>query len=108
METTYHVVWVVGDNIPGYLPDTDPHPATDPEHAKQCLIETLERDNQALEPEETEKIADIGSVIGGLKQQTTGEFSITVNDRAYWVSKDAMSAEDLRACDCDPEEYEKV
>ena len=79
-------IWIVGDNMPGYMPDSEPFEADNWQHAKECLLETLQRDLENTE-EQSEGDADLKDCIEALESLPADqEFGYTANSRYYWIS----------------------
>jgi len=78
--------WAAGYNQPGYMPDNEAGILDSFDNAKDSIIETIDGFIEGEENEE--KIAQFEEAKDWIDQQT-GEFSFTVNNWAFWVSKEA-------------------
>jgi len=97
--------WIVGSNMPGYMPDDSPFLADSYEHAIQCMIGDLENDrddiewsddetededngNETLEAEYNDMIDSLEKHLELIKsgKESPEEQGITIGDRHYFVS----------------------
>jgi hypothetical protein len=77
-------LYSAGTNTPGYMPDSDPAVFVDFDDAKQYIIDEIKRDEDDAEDESlAEELASAAEDVNLEKK----DFSITVGNRAYWVSK---------------------
>lgn len=76
--------YVVGHNMPGYLPESDPWITSDWESARDSLLEDMDRHADSLadfEDDVTERAMD------DLRKAPAGtEWGWTVGNTAYWLS----------------------
>lgn len=82
--------WIVGFNMPGYMPDSDPHECDTFEEAKECMIEDLEHSAESAD-ETTEEgaaeIAQIEDVIPRIRViAMPEEIGITIGKWHYFIS----------------------
>ena len=82
---------LVGSNMPGYMPDSEPSAFTSWRDAYAALLADLERDEQDLPDDSDEArdaIADALETLSRAKQLKRGaEFGETVNGRHYWLTR---------------------
>lgn len=96
--------WVVGSNMPGYMPDETPHVADNYEHAIGCMIGDLENDRDDLwqDKEGDEEATEDGVTEGDYDQviyaleshlervkrgdEKPQEQGVTIGDRHYFVA----------------------
>jgi len=83
--------YLVGSNMPGYMPDSEPSAFTSWRAAYVSLLADLERDEQDL-PDDSEEardaIADIGeTLLRARKLKYGADFGETVNGRHYWLTR---------------------
>ena len=77
--------WIVGTNMPGYMPDNEPFEADDWAHGKQCLVAEIERD---LDDAESDDEADLQQLLEWAQELQEGhEFGATANNRHYWLTR---------------------
>jgi hypothetical protein len=90
--------WIVGTNMPGYLPDSEPNEYDSHADAKAALIDEIECDidgeQDALgSDDETDAaisdiVIDLQQVLDWAKALPEGhEFGSTANNRHYWLTK---------------------
>jgi hypothetical protein len=88
--------WVVGSNMPGYMPDEPPHECDSFEDALQGLIGELERDLTDLEDDDSTKMsldADtrvylLNEAIIALRgRKEPQEQGFTIGNRHYFLSR---------------------
>lgn len=77
-------IYVIGSNIPGYLPDSDPYETSSFEEAKSDLIASLlcEAD-YAINDEDAESYTDAAADV----RSWTGPDTVYVCGRAYWIAR---------------------
>lgn len=90
--------WVVGHNMVGYLPESDPWVTSDHEAAKQSLVDDLERFADQAEDggdhTEAEALTEAAEELSALPADT--EWGTVVGYTSFW----------LNATDEEPEEEE--
>lgn len=89
--------WVVGYNMPGYLPENDPWVTDDWESARDALVDELERDAEfAVEPGgEGIDVTLYNDAIAELKALESGqEWATTIGNLAYWLNATDQEPED--------------
>lgn len=91
------VKFVSGFNMPGYLPDSDPHDFEDFDEAKAHIVELLEDDIESevmtaehftfegLQSESRVNLESLNHAVELVQAWTPGEQCITVHGFAYWV-----------------------
>ncbi len=81
--------YVVGHNMPGYLPESDPWITDDWGTARAALKEDMERhaDSLADFEEDGDELTDLERAIDDLGTAPAGtEWGWTVGNTAYWLS----------------------
>lgn len=86
--------YVVGHNMPGYLPESDPWITTDWETARDALLEDMERHADSLTDlpdvrsgDDLDELDDLERAIDDLHKAPVGtEWGWTVGNTAYWLS----------------------
>ena len=80
--------WIVGTNMPGYMPDTEPHECRTHEHAKHCIIETVLVDADEAESDAVAK--QLQHAANDMKSERS-DFTYIVRgdmgEKAYWVRR---------------------
>lgn len=88
--------WVVGYNMPGYMPDNEPSECDTFEEARDCLIGDLERaaDEADTDTEEgAAEVARIDELIPRLRKiMMPEEIGITVGRWHYFIAVAAVAA----------------
>ena len=76
--------WAVGSNIPGYLPEGDISVTSDPNEAKDILIETLKfGEDYAATETEAEEFCHAAEDVNLMSVPLT----VYVNGVAYWIQE---------------------
>ncbi len=81
--------YVVGHNMPGYLPESDPWISSDWEEARNALLEDMDRhaDSLADFEDDASELFELESAITDLGTAAAGtEWGWTVGNTAYWLS----------------------
>jgi hypothetical protein len=85
--------YVVGHNMPGYLPESDPWITADWETARNALLEDMDRHADLLAEYndniggELDELADLEAMIVSLKEALAGsEWGVIVGNTSYWLS----------------------
>ena len=89
-------LYVVGWNMPGYLPESEPYAYQTWDEAKQALIDELERQADMTEPddEEGQRLADESAgEAEDLNLSNGPEWSTVIGNMAFWIN--ATPAHDL-------------
>ena len=82
---TNSTVYVVGDNLPGYLPERDVQVCRTWADAKQALIDNLLNDQDYCDEDEAEEMAAAAEDVN----LWNGPDTILVARMAYWVTERA-------------------
>jgi hypothetical protein len=85
--------YVVGSNMAGYMPDSDPFVADSYQHAIDCLIGDIEREIEFIDSRGDDDAGDEISVAEGTinkleelkKSGKTPELSFFINHRCFWL-----------------------
>jgi hypothetical protein len=87
--------YVVGHNMPGYLPESDPWISSDWEEARNALLEDMDRHADSLAElfddyetvQEHEELSELVRAMADLQTAAAGtEWGWTVGNTAYWLS----------------------
>ena len=89
--------YVVGHNMPGYLPESDPWITSDWETARNALLEDMDRHADSLADvfdengdyagEDKVELAELESAIDDLRQSPAGRpWAMIVGNTSYWLS----------------------
>lgn len=86
--------YIVGSNMPGYMPDSDNFEADDFQHAIRCLIGDIEREIEMIDADGDEDAGDEISHAEGCinkleeiaKKGEEREITLYVNHRAFWIA----------------------
>jgi hypothetical protein len=88
------MTWVVGYNMPGYMPDSEPHEHEDYEEAKAQLIDELAfarddaEEDTANDPAKKAECEDLTKAIGLLMAPNVkGEQGFTIGKWHYFLSE---------------------
>jgi hypothetical protein len=89
------MTWIVGTNMPGYLPDSAPSQHKTFEGAKACLIEEVEHDIDYHHADYEDGDLEAADIIDALEEVKTyleglkapQEVSCTAFNRAYWITQ---------------------
>lgn len=86
---TVQVNWIVGTNMPGYLPDSEPNAFERFEDACEALMDEFDTDLEANDNYlESAALNEAMTILRKLKHSgMQREFSLTVSNRAYWIAK---------------------
>lgn len=109
---TTHKVYFVGSNMPGYMPDEPPHPMPTMESAREAICDEIERDIESMyadplaAPDGTPVTEQFDELRAAIKSEECD--AGYAGSRFYFIEPSTMTAEELRDCDCDPEEYERI
>lgn len=85
--------WIVGTNMPGYMPDSEPSIADNFRQAADSLAEEMLNDASALydddgsEPQNLEALNELTNEAARLQTSHRGEYGRTINGRHYWLTK---------------------
>lgn len=80
-------LYSAGTNMPGYMPDSDPAMFLDFDDAKQYIIDQIKKDEDQAAEELNEALAEELCHTAEDVNLQSAEFSVTIGNRAYWVSK---------------------
>jgi hypothetical protein len=75
--------YVIGNNMPGYLPDSEPFAVDTFEDAKQALIDEL---LWAAEYAEEEEATDLTHAAEDINLWSRPD-SVTIGNTAYWIAE---------------------
>ena len=78
--------WVVGANMPGYMPDGDVSHFPNWADARDCFIADVERAIEDSDNPQCYKI-ERGTIERLRKQHVTGEAQTKIGDYIYWLMK---------------------
>jgi CheY-specific phosphatase CheX len=106
-------VWNVGSNMPGYMPDSEPYPCASLDEARECLVEEIERDiddllDASVAGDDVGIVERLAELVKYCRESGAEEIGVTVGNRHYFITSDAMTGEELESCDCDPCDYSPV
>lgn len=87
-------VWIVGSNLPGYLPDSEPFVCDSAVSAMSSLAEMLERHRDEEEGEQHDE--EYNAAIRDAESETGSELTVYAAGRAYWVTQENITTEQLR------------
>lgn len=80
-------LYSAGSNMPGYMPDSEPALFTDFDDAQESIVDELERAIDECDENETaQTVSDLSEAQEYVRKQKDA-FSVTVDNRAYWVAK---------------------
>lgn len=84
--------YIVGTNMPGYMPDNEPATFTSWRAAYVSLLGELERDEMNLPDDSAEAIEAIANMQETIKRvrklKYGADFGETVNGLHYWLTRD--------------------
>lgn len=94
-------VWIVGSNLPGCLPDSDPAVFATHAEAVAHFVDMLEQESESDNPdgvfsERWESIQKQRDEAISLASGETGEFTCQIGDYVTWVTHDTITTEQLR------------
>ena len=92
--------WTAGWNMPGYMPDSEPATFEDFEDAKNYTVGAIQ--HAADMEEDAEQAEAMEQCAEYLSKREDGEFSSTVGEYCYWITKGGELDED------DAEELEQL
>lgn len=106
-------VYMVGSNMPGYMPDEPPHPHASFDDARESLLWDIGRDIDDIASGEwshegVELMAKLAQFAEYCRNCEPDEIGGTVGNRHYFISEDTMMGQEIEDCDCDPSEYEPI
>lgn len=105
-QITYRV-WMVGSNMPGYMPDKPPYPSPSASDARDILVWDIGRDIDSAD--ECENVSELERFVEFCRNiDDVQECCGTVGCRHYFIIEDTMTGAELEDCDCDPSEYEPI
>lgn len=87
-------VWIVGSNLPGCLPDSEPSVYDSAVSAMSSLADMLERHRD--EDEDGQHDEEYNAAIRAAESETGSELTVYAAGRAYWVTQETMTTEQLR------------
>lgn len=103
-------VWVVGYNMPGYLPEMEPYAFTSFEDAKRSMIDELDRAGdhhfdvgdslRESDPAESKRelayADELSAVMEDLNLTSEGDWGVIIANTSWWITYDAdASLEDF-------------
>jgi hypothetical protein len=103
--------YVVGQNMPGYMPDNTPDEFDDSDNAREALAEAMEREADEIEPDpelpdgayDAQEVARLRAVAAELREQaealrtmtdSEGDYSRQIGNTVYWFKEDGVTGLD--------------
>ena len=82
--------YIIGSNMPGYMPDNEPYSVEGIDHAKQCLVEDIERYiDEMYQMNDEDNHYDIDKeeeTFTEFKNAPAQECNVWVGDYVFWIT----------------------